>query len=170
MVLIFIAFCDSEAVERPAEINIITMTYLIVDLLFLAAEIIRKRLDNIPHPMREELDWANIGHHFIGAICLYAFVVNRVLRVNSLFYAATEISTIPLHISWIIKRRLDEPEPITVGKRRALQMALLVSGGLTWLSFLFFRFMGSYLMAAWLLYHASYIRHYNALQLRYDSL
>jgi len=161
--IVDISFCGEEAENRTARINIVMMTYLCVDLLFAFIEATRKTSIGIKH----YLDLTNIAHHVVGAVSMYAFITNRVLRVNSLFYAMTEISTIPLHISWIIKQELDRPSssdalatPTIITKER-LKLALLIFGGLTWLSFFLFRIVGSYLMVGWLVYYWSYIKDYS---------
>ena len=82
-----------EAVDIFNNMNGFMGGYLIADALVLF-------IHNKIHPKNVDNDYMTIIHHIVGASSMAAFIWTGKLQFNSLYYSLTELSTIPLHISW----------------------------------------------------------------------
>jgi len=125
---------NSEDTANIVSINIIMIGYLITDLIFL---VIERTESNI----RE-----TIIHHVIGIVSLYGFIVYKTFPFNSLYYNITEITTIPLNITWImlhfeLHKSIDYP---------VLGIIFTLLGLLAWILYLVVRVFGGVVLSYYL--------------------
>lgn len=117
-----------EGMKLVITINAIMMTYLTIDASFM----LWKRTEKKMH--------LSVIHHVIGALSMYQFLLIEKLQFNSLYFAFTEISTIPLNLCWMmIKLNLDKD-----GQYKILFLQMAIA---TIISYFIIRILGSvYLM------------------------
>lgn len=106
-------------------------TYLLVDGIFMLYEQTEKNM------------MSGVLHHTIGSIGMLGFCITGLLPYDGIFFALTEITTVPLNLVWIMMYL--KPKDVSwtgAGKFIFTGLSLL-----TWILFLFFRVYGS----AWIL-------------------
>lgn len=116
-------------------INIIMVGYLITDLIFLVME------------QTEQNITTTVIHHAIGSASLYGFIAYKTLAFNSLYYNITEITTIPLNITWImlhfeLHKSVDYP---------ILGMIFIMLGLVAWILYLIVRVCGGVILSYYLI-------------------
>tara|TARA_R110002072_G_scaffold45565_6_gene126954 strand:+ start:9313 stop:10065 length:753 start_codon:yes stop_codon:yes gene_type:complete len=94
-------YSNREGIIEVAKLNAFMQAYLLVDATFNIFELIRTRFFNTRYQI-VPIDWMMFIHHIVGASSMMAFIVTERLQFNSVYYAFTELSTIPLHLGWFI--------------------------------------------------------------------
>lgn len=106
--------------------------YLFVDLSFFLLAIVQGK-----NP-KERGRLMNIVHHFVGLISMQAFLVADTYYTNSLFYAFTEISTVPLHLAWMVS-----PNNPNLQNTEIYSVFMMVFGVIAYVLFFLTRILGS---------------------------
>lgn len=126
-------FCNNniECLQGFSSMNAFMHSYLTVDVFFVILE--RNYLDEEERNKPER--HLNIIHHVIGALSMCAFIIFREGHFNSLYFSMTEISTIPLHLTWMIMT-------LEMKEHEYVKPIFMFLGFLTWFLFLTVRIIG----------------------------
>jgi len=103
-------------------------SYLLVDAIFMLLEQTEKNM--LP----------SVLHHAVGSIGMLGFSLTGLLPYNGIYCMLTEITTIPLNITWIFAKLKPEGAPW-----KALGLFIYIFlGAITWLLFFVFRVVGAF--------------------------
>lgn len=135
-------FCEvyPTGCEEAFTIYKIMLAYLLNDALYLYLN-------------QVERDYLlTLAHHLVGGASMYMFIVTERVHYNGIYYALTELSTIPLNIAWFLIHR--KGSTTESGK-----FVIMFFGFLTLINFLFVRIIGSFYQLVYLFRIRNHILH-----------